>query len=120
MIVDPEDSSHGYRRMDVAGPQSATVTPTGATTGVDDVVSAIGMLPVDTSGTSPTYPATVLVPQAGLALSPGSRADVAVEVAAATGAVTVSASATTPLATTGGATTAMVQVLSTGGSRRPG
>jgi multidrug efflux pump subunit AcrA (membrane-fusion protein) len=80
--------------------QDATVTPAGATAAVDGAVSAIGMLPASgTAGSSSgtAYPVTVQVPQAPASLATGSRAQVSIVVATASGVLTVPSSAVTRL-----------------------
>jgi hypothetical protein len=82
--------------------QDATVTPAGATAPVDGTVSAIGMLPASGtagSGSGTAYPVTVQVPQAPASLATGSRAQVSIVVATASGVLTVPNSAVTRLGT---------------------
>ena len=91
--------------------QQVRVTAAGATAPVDGTVSAIGLLPLSsTTGATPTYPVTVLVPQAGNALSSGSRADVSIVTAHAADVLVVPGSAVTTVSTG----TGVVRVLKDG------
>jgi multidrug efflux pump subunit AcrA (membrane-fusion protein) len=73
--------------------QVAQTVPAGTTTSADGVIQSVGVMPSSTASTSPTYPVTVAVDRAPLALATGSRASVAVTTGTARGVVTVPVSA---------------------------
>lgn len=73
--------------------QSAQVTPAGAATAVAGTVQTVSLLPSSGGGTTPTYPATVVVAAPTAAMPTGAQASVAVTVGGAADALRVPASA---------------------------
>jgi HlyD family secretion protein len=74
--------------------QAAVVTPDGTSRSIAGTVAAIGLLPTSsTSGSTTTYPVTVLVTKPGSALVEGAAASVAITVKAVKGVLTVPNSA---------------------------
>ncbi len=95
----------------------ARVTPAGATTPSSGYVGAINLLPSSSSSSTPTYPATVIVPDPPAAMPTGSTVTVAVQVASAQDALRVPVSAlngvsaqTSTVTTLSGTTTRTVPV----------
>lgn len=85
-------------RRQLAVGRPARVSPAGGVTGLPGTVSAISLLETaGTAGDNPTYATTVTVSDPQLRLAPGSRASVAIGVRTVEGAVTVPASAVTPI-----------------------
>ncbi|OLF15294.1 efflux RND transporter periplasmic adaptor subunit [Actinophytocola xanthii] len=84
--------------------QSATVTPTGSTTGVPGTVTRIGRLP-DDGLESVAYPVTITVEEPPASMPAGSAAGVAIVVASAEDVLTV------PTSALGGAPASTVTVL---------
>ena len=98
-------------RGSLAAGQDAAVTPAGSLTALAGTVSTISLLETSgSSGDTPTYPTTIVVPDPDGKLAGGAKASVAIPVRSATAAVTVPVSAVTPT----GAGTATVQVLAPG------
>lgn len=75
--------------------QAATVAPQGGTGSLEGVVTRIGLLPVSTTTTTPSYPVVVRVPDAGTALADGVSAQVAVVIAHGASVPTLPVSALT-------------------------
>lgn len=78
--------------------QDAVVTPAGGGGTVNGSVTQIGILPADSTSSTPTYPVTITVDDPPQALAQDSQAQVAVTTKTATNVVTVPASALTMVA----------------------
>ncbi|EWT03216.1 hypothetical protein N865_01650 [Intrasporangium oryzae NRRL B-24470] len=92
---------------------SAAVTPAGDVTPVPGTLQSVNLLPASTQSTTPSYPATVLVPNPTRSMSSGSIVTVAITVGQAPDAVRVPVSAVAGLR----AGTGDVEVLSGGDAR---
>ena len=106
--------------------ETVQVSPDGSTTPLSGSVSSIGLLPVSSTSSTPTYPVVVSVPGAGAALAAGSRAQVSITVGTANSVLTVPNSALTAMGngnafvnvvTAGKATRTVVQTGMTGQTR---
>lgn len=90
--------------------QSADVTPAGGGTVISGAVTQIGILPADSTSSTPTYPITITVDDPPQSLAEDSQALVAVTTKTVRDAVTVPASALTMVSST----RATVQVVGSG------
>lgn len=79
--------------------EPAQVSIGGTTGSLTGSVTQIGILPASTSGSTPTYPVTVVVPDAPQALATGISAEVAITTKQASNVMTVPVSALTMVGT---------------------
>jgi hypothetical protein len=86
----------------------AKVTADGTAAPSTGSVSSIGVLPV-TSGSTPTYPVVILVPDPGTGLIDGATANVTITLASVSGVLTLPNSALIPTGTNGTSTVTLVQ-----------
>lgn len=90
------------RLPSIAVGQAVEVNVGGSVTPVAGTVSLVGSLPDSISGSAPTYPVRIVVPEPTTALASGAHVDVEITISTVSGVLVIPVSAVTPLSTSTG------------------